>query len=73
MPLTPPALSPAQVAMFDAVRSADNIALLSAVLDDQPVSVICAVTRDGEDFDVTPLYVAVTDDLFARLGNPVEA
>ena len=68
-----PALTDDQQETFEAITSGeyDNLALMSAHLDGQPVGVICAITEDGEMYDIHPLAVLVTDALFPRLTPPI--
>lgn len=69
-----PKITPEQYATFDALTSGhySNFLLMSVHLSGKPTVAICAVTEptEGENLDVTPLYVAVTDDLFALLTPP---
>ena len=52
-------------ALFDAVTSGkyDNFALFSCFVDGKPTSAIVSVVQDGEEYNVTPLFVAVTADM----------
>lgn len=50
---------------FNALTSGkfDNFCLFSCFLNGKPTASICAVTKDGEEFIITPMFVAVTDDM----------
>jgi hypothetical protein len=50
---------------FNALASGryDNFALFSCFLNGTPTAAIVAIARDGEDFDITPLFVAVTEEM----------
>ena len=43
--------------------SYDNFALFSCWCNDVPTSVIVAITEDNGEYHITPLFVAVTDDM----------
>ena len=47
---------------FEALTSGrfDNFALFSCFIAGEPAAAIVAVNRDGEDYPITPLFVAVT-------------
>jgi hypothetical protein len=47
---------------FEALASGDyrNFALFSCFVNGEPASAIVAVTGDGADFELTPLFVSVT-------------
>jgi hypothetical protein len=49
-------------AAFEALISAgyDNFALFSCFVDGEPAAAIVAVNRDGEDYNISPLFVALT-------------
>ena len=49
-------------AAFKALISADygNFALFSCFVDGEPAAAIVAVNRDGEDYTISPLFVALT-------------
>jgi hypothetical protein len=49
-------------AAFEALVSGDygNFALFSCFIGGEPASAIVAVNRDGKDYKITPLFVAVT-------------
>ena len=51
-----------QRAIFEALVSGDydNFALFSCFLGGEPAAAIVAVNRDGDDYTITPLFVAVT-------------
>jgi hypothetical protein len=38
----------------------DNFALFSCFVDGEPAAAIVAVNRDGEDYNISPLFVALT-------------
>jgi hypothetical protein len=48
---------------FEALRdgSIENIALFSCFVDGQPAAAIVAITGQGDDYEITPLFVSVTD------------
>lgn len=50
---------------FEALTSGrfDNFALFSCFVNGQPASAIVAVSRDGEDYLIEPLFVSITDDM----------
>jgi hypothetical protein len=50
---------------FNALTSGryDNFALFSCFLNDVPTAAIVAITDDRGEFDITPLFVAVTPDM----------
>jgi hypothetical protein len=49
-------------AAFEALTSAhfQNFALFSCFVGGEPAAAIVAVNRDGEDYTITPLFVALT-------------
>lgn len=51
-----------QRATFEALVSGDydNFALFSCFLGGEPAAAIVVVNRDGTDYTITPLFVAVT-------------
>lgn len=53
---------------FAALRdpSYDNFALFSCFVNGKPSTAIVAITSEGEDFLVQPLFVAVTPDMVLR-------
>lgn len=53
------------VSAFTALTSGDyaNFALFSCHVNGQPAAAIVAVTPDGDDFTITPLFVSVTPDM----------
>lgn len=61
--------------VFEALVSGryDNFALARTELDGEEVAVIVAITEDDEQFNVAPLAVLVTDELFSRLKDPALA
>ena len=50
---------------FDAIRDPEysNFALFSCFLDGKPTVAIVAINQDGEEFRITPLFVAVTPEM----------
>ena len=63
-------------AIFEALTSGrfDNFALLSCFLDGQPAAAIVVVGRDGEDYTISPLFVALTPGMVLtdHDGRPCE-
>tara|TARA_R100000935_G_scaffold58898_1_gene99270 strand:- start:87 stop:317 length:231 start_codon:yes stop_codon:yes gene_type:complete len=53
------------VSAFEALTSGEytNFALFSCHVNGQPAAAIVAVTPDGDEFQITPLFVSVTDDM----------
>lgn len=53
------------ISAFKALTSGQyaNFALFSCHVNGQPAAAIVAVTRDAEEFTITPLFVSVTDDM----------
>ena len=52
-------------AAFDALTSGcfENFALFSCYVGGEPAAAIVAVNRDGDDYTITPLFVAVTPSM----------
>lgn len=50
---------------FEALTSGryDNFALFSCFVGGEPAAAIVAVTRNGEDYTITPLFVSVTPSM----------
>ena len=48
---------------FEALRDAsfENFALFSCFVNNQPASAIVAIVEEGGEYQVTPLFVSVTD------------
>jgi hypothetical protein len=48
---------------FEALRdgSFENFALFSCFVDGQPAAAIVAINQDGGEYNITPLFVSVTD------------
>jgi hypothetical protein len=48
---------------FEALRDASfqNFALFSCFVNGQPASAIVAVVQNGGEYEITPLFVSVTD------------
>jgi hypothetical protein len=63
-------------AAFEALVSGDfgNFALFSCFVDGEPAAAIVAVNRDGEEYAMTPLFVAVTPGMVLtdHDGRPCE-
>ena len=55
-------ITPAHVSQFDALRNPEysNFCLFSCFMNGEPTTAICAVTRADQDFNISPLFVAVT-------------
>jgi hypothetical protein len=55
-------ITPEHRAVFEALISGrfDNFALLSCFVAGEPAAAIVAVNRDGEDYTIRPLFVAIT-------------
>lgn len=49
-------------ATFEALTSGkyDNFALFSCFANGEPAVAIVAINRDGDNYDITPLFVALT-------------
>lgn len=49
-------------AVFEALTSGrfDNFALFSCFVEGQPATAIVVINRDGEDYTIRPLFVAIT-------------
>ena len=58
-------ITPAHRRAFEALTSGryDNFALMSCTVNGAPASAIVAVTADGDDHLVHPLFVSVTPDM----------
>ena len=59
-------IQPEHVSAFEALTSGqfENFALFSCFLNGEPAAAIVAIAppeREGEDYQVTPLFVSVTD------------
>lgn len=56
---------PDHISAFEALTSGEhsNFALFSCFIGGQPAAAIVAVTREGDDYQITPLFVSVTDDM----------
>ena len=50
---------------FEALRdgSFGNFALFSCFVDGRPAAAIVAINQDGGEFNITPLFVSVTDTM----------
>lgn len=58
-------IRPEHVSAFEALTSGEhsNFALFSCFIGGQPATAIVAVTTEGDDYQITPLFVSVTDDM----------
>ncbi len=61
-------IRPEHISAFEALTSGDfsNFALFSCFIGGQPAAAIVALTppeREGDDYQITPLVVSVTDDV----------
>ena len=56
-------ITPAHRQAFEALTGGeyDHFALLSCFVNGDPAAAIVAVTRDGDEFHLMPLFVSVTD------------
>ena len=63
-------------AVFEALTSGrfENFALFSCFVDGEPAAAIVAVNRDGEDYSISPLFVALTPGMVLtdHDGHPCE-
>ena len=52
-------------AAFEALTSGDyaNFALFSCFVNGEPAAAIVAVNRDGDNYNITPLFVSVTPSI----------
>ena len=58
-------IRPDHISAFEALTSGEhnNFALFSCFIGGQPAAAIVAVTPEGDDYQITPLFVSVTDDM----------
>lgn len=61
-------IRPDHISAFEALTSGDysNFALFSCFIGGEPAAAIVAVTppeREGDDYEITPLFVSVTNDM----------
>ena len=60
---------------FEALRDASfqNFALFACFVNGQPASAIVAITQDGSEYSIMPLFVSVTDAMVLtdHDGKPV--
>ena len=61
-------IRPDHISAFQALTSGEhsNFALFSCLIGGQPAAAIVAVTPpacEGDDYQITPLFVSVTDDM----------
>lgn len=69
-------LTDAEIVCFEAVTSGryGNFALVRSVLDGEEVAVIASVQgEENGEYVIEPLYVQVTNAIFARLVGPASA
>jgi hypothetical protein len=63
-------------AAFEALTSADfeNFALFSCFVNGEPAAAIVAINRDGEEYIISPIFVALTPGmtLTDHDGHPCE-
>jgi hypothetical protein len=64
------AVTPTERQHFDAIRGASNMALVQTQFRGEETAVIAAVTREGDDYIVTPLAVLLTEDMTKDLADP---
>ena len=69
-------ITPEHRAAFEALASGDydNFALFSCFVNGEPAAAIVAINRDGDNYDITPLFVSVTPalQLTDHDGQPAE-
>ena len=58
-------IRPEHVSAFEALTSGEhsNFALFSCFTGGEPAAAIVAVTPEGDDYQITPLFVSVTNDM----------
>jgi len=58
-------IRPEHGSAFEALISGEhsNFALFSCFIGEQPAAAIVAFTPEGDDYQITPLFVSVTDDM----------
>ena len=61
-------IRPDHISAFEALTSGyfSDFALFSCFIGGEPAAAIVAVTppeREGDDYEITPLFVSVTDDM----------
>lgn len=58
-------IRPEHISAFEALTSGEhsNFALFSGFIGGKPAAAIVAVTPEGDDYQITPLFVSVTDDM----------
>jgi hypothetical protein len=58
-------ITPEQQAVFEALTSGDyrNFALFSCFVNGEPAAAIVAINEDGDNYNITPLFVSVTPSL----------
>ena len=71
-------IQPEHVSAFEALTSGqfENFALFSCFLNGEPAAAIVAIAppeREGEDYQVTPLFVSVTDAMVLTDNDGTEA
>lgn len=55
--------------VFEAIRSAENIALLSGFYQGKPARIIVAVSPDDGEYHIFPLAILLTEDMMQFLGE----
>lgn len=57
-------IRPDHISAFEALTSGEhsNFALFSCFIGGEPAAIV-AVTTEGDDYQITPLFVSVTDDM----------
>jgi hypothetical protein len=55
-------ITPEHRTAFEALTSGsfDNFALFSCFLNGEPAAAVVAINRDGDEYTITPLFVALT-------------
>lgn len=63
------------VSAFEALTSGkyDNFALFSCQVNGEPAAAIVALTPDGDELTITPLFVSVTPDMILTDHDGVPA
>lgn len=54
-------------------QGAGTIALLAVNFDGEPTTAIVSVARDGDEYILSPLYVAVTSTMADKMRDPMGA
>lgn len=68
-------ITPELRAQFDALSSGNysNFALFSCFVNGQPAAAIVAVNEDGGEYNITPLFVSITEGMTLTDHEGVEA